>query len=205
LTKTFCEQREKMDLVLRFLTKNIYKFEEFEKLFNGTNYTIIQSSIAIKEIQTEDIEALVADKVIKAFDKVRRPVVVDHTGLHLELLGGFPGGLTEIFWERLKNERLAQLFGNSENPTVTAVTLIGYCDGKSVRTFRGEMKGMIAKVPRGPEGFQWDPVFIPDGHSETFAEMGDKKNEISMRRLAINQLIAYLDKHNDELDQRYKD
>jgi XTP/dITP diphosphohydrolase len=134
--------------------------------------------------------------VIKAFDKIRRPVFVDHTGLHLEILGGFPGGLTDIFWERTKNTRLAQLFGNSENPIVTAVTMIGYCDGQSVKTFRGEVKGVIAPVPRGPEGFQWDPIFIPDGHTETFAEMGDKKHKISMRRLAINQLLAYLDKSN---------
>jgi XTP/dITP diphosphohydrolase len=184
-----------MGLDLRFLTKNDHKFEEFRQLFVGTAYTITKAVAPIEEIQTEDMEALVEDKVIKAFDKIRRPVFVDHTGLHLRLLNGFPGGLTEIFWERLKNERLGQLFGNS---AVTAVTLIGYCDGKSIRTFRGEVKGMIAPVPRGPAGFQWDPVFVPEGHSETFAELGGKKNEISMRRLAINQFIGDLDKRCDE-------
>jgi XTP/dITP diphosphohydrolase len=184
-----------MGLYLRFLTKNDHKFEEFRQLFVGTAYTIAKVLSPIEEIQTEDMETLVADKVIKAFDKIRRPVFVDHTGLQLESLDGFPGGLTEIFWERLKNERLAQLFGNSP---VTAVTLIGYCDGKSIRTFRGEVKGMIAPAPRGPAGFQWDPVFIPEGHSETFAELGRKKNDISMRRLAINRFIADLDRRHDE-------
>ena len=183
-----------MSLELRFLTKNDFKFDEFQKLFEDTKYTIVRSEVKIDEIQTEDMEALVSDKVIKAFGEIRRPVFVDHTGLRLELLGGFPGGLTEIFWEKLKNERLAQLIGNSEQPAVTAVTFIGYCDGQSIRTFHGEVKGRIAAAPRGPEGFQWDPIFIPDGRSETFAEMGDGKNEISMRRLAINQFIEYLDK-----------
>lgn len=177
---------------LRFLTKNDYKFEEFRKLFQETNYSLIKSAIPIDEIQTEDMENLVADKVLRAFDRIRRPVFVDHTGLHLELLCGFPGGLTEIFWERLKNKKLTELFGNSSNPAVTAVTLIAYCDGKVIQTFRGEVKGRIATAPRGPEGFQWDPIFIPDGYSETFAEMGDRKNEISMRRLAVDQFIAYL-------------
>jgi XTP/dITP diphosphohydrolase len=183
---------------LCFLTKNDPKFQEFTKLFLGTGYSIRKAPIPIEEIQTEDMEALVSDKVIKAYEKLRRPVFVDHTGLHLDVLAGFPGGLTEIFWNRLKNERLAQLFGNTAVTAVTAVTLIGYCDGKSLSVFRGEVAGMIALEPRGPDVFQWDPVFIPDGHSKTFAELGDEKNQISMRHLAVNQFIAYLDKVYDE-------
>ncbi len=175
---------------LRFVTKNEYKFSEFEKLFEGTGHRIFQSAATIDEIQTEDLEALVLDKLIKAYDKIRRPVFVDHTGLQLEKLAGLPNGLTEIFWERLQNERLCNLFGGSQ---VIAVTLIAYCDGKSLKTFRGEAKGRIAPTPRGPEGFQWDPIFIPEGLSETFAEMGDRKHVISMRRLAIDQFVAYLE------------
>jgi XTP/dITP diphosphohydrolase len=180
---------------LRFLTKNDHKFNEFRDLFTETNYNLIKFSFLIDEIQTENLQDLVADKLIKAFSQIRRPVFVDHTGLELDLLGGFPGGLTDLFWERTKNDRLAQLFGNSP---VTAVTLIGYCDGKSINTFRGEVKGTIAASPRGPGDFQWDPIFIPNGRTETFAEMGKKKNEISMRRLATDQLIEYLDQHYDQ-------
>ena len=176
---------------LRFVTKNPQKLAEFRKLFEGTGYDIVASEITIDEIQTEDLEALVLDKLIKAYDLIRRPVFVDHTGLLIEQLAGFPGGLTELFWERLQNRRLSELFGNSP---VTAVTLIGFCDGKSVKTFKGEVSGTIASTPRGPEDFQWDPIFIPDGYSQTFAEMGDQKNEISMRRLAIDLLITSLSK-----------
>jgi XTP/dITP diphosphohydrolase len=141
-----------MGLDLRFLTKNDHKFEEFRQLFVGTAYTIAKALSSIEEIQTEDMEALVADKVIRAFDKIRRPVFVDHTGLQLESLDGFPGGLTEIFWERLKNERLAQLFGNSP---VTAVTLIGYCDGNHQNVPRrgeGNDRSGTARAGRVPMG-----------------------------------------------------
>jgi hypothetical protein len=58
-----------MGLDLRFLSKNDHKFEEFRQLFVGTAYTIAKALSSIEEIQTEDMEALVADKVIKAFDK----------------------------------------------------------------------------------------------------------------------------------------
>jgi XTP/dITP diphosphohydrolase len=105
---------------------------------------------------------LVKDKVLKAFSEIRHPVFVDHTGLYLNLLNGFPGGLTEIFWNRLKNKGIADLIGKSRDPGVTAVTLIGYCNGRNLEVFRGEVKGVIAPEPRGPEEFQWDAIFIPN-------------------------------------------
>jgi len=83
-----------MDINLYFATKNDYKFEEFKNLIKDTQYVITKSTAPIEEIQTENIKALVEDKVIKAFHKIRRPVFVDHTGLYLEILDGFPGGLS---------------------------------------------------------------------------------------------------------------
>lgn len=65
--------------------------------------------------------------------------------------------------------------------------------GIKIHIFKGEIVGTIAPAPRGPEGFQWDPIFIPDGQPQTFAEMGDKKNEISMRRMAVDKMISYLE------------
>jgi XTP/dITP diphosphohydrolase len=181
---------------LRFITKNEHKASEFRSLFAKTRYEVIPAAVAIEEIQTEDMEALVSDKAIKAFDRIRHPLFVDHTGLYFEALAGFPGGLTELFWERLRNDRISQLIAGSGLPAVTAVTLICYCDAKQLKIFRGEIKGHVADKPRGPEGFQWDPIFIPEGHKQTFAEMGDEKNKISMRRLAIDQFIEYLDLHH---------
>ena len=177
---------------IRFLTKNENKTREFQTLFGAAPYKIVQDRSEIDEIQTEDMDALVTDKVIKAFDRIRRPVFVDHTGLSFDLLNGFPGGLTEIFWNRIKNEGIAKFIGQSENPSVTAITLIGYCDGRTVKTFRGEVRGSVPPKPRGPEGFQWDPVFEPVGYDKTFAEMGNEKNEVSMRRLAVNAFVEYL-------------
>lgn len=178
---------------LRFLTKNPNKFAEFAKLFEGTRYNLVKASLPIDEIQTDDMEALVRDKVVKAFARVKRPIFVDHTGLQFDLLGGFPGGLTEIFWNKLGNARLAEIIGRSSQPSVIATTYVAYCDGKKVHLFVGTIDGVIAPEPRGVEDFQWDPIFIPNGYSETFAEMGDKKNEISMRKLAVDRLIAHLD------------
>ncbi|MHC2331127.1 non-canonical purine NTP pyrophosphatase [Bradyrhizobium sp. USDA 4454] len=180
---------------LRFLTKNDYKFGEFGKLFKGTRYHLVKASVSIDEIQTDDMEALVRDKVVKAFAKTKRPIFVDHTGLQFPFLGGFPGGLTEIFWNKLKNKKLAEIVGRSAEPAVTAITYLAYCDGKKIEVFVGRIDGVIARRPRGPEGFQWDPIFIPNGFNKTFAEMGDQKNSISMRKLAVDKLISYLNEN----------
>jgi XTP/dITP diphosphohydrolase len=99
------------------------------------------------------MEALVFDKTVKAFARVRRPIFVDHTGLHFDLLDGFPGGLTEIFFNRLKNAGLAEMIGRSSLPTATAVTMLGYCDGKKIDIFKGRIEGRIAPEPRGPGDF----------------------------------------------------
>jgi len=59
-------------------------------------------------------------------------------------------------------------------------------------TFEGSINGNIAPEPRGPGDFQWDCLFIPEGETHTFAEMGDRKNEISMRRAALDRFATFL-------------
>jgi XTP/dITP diphosphohydrolase len=106
-------------------------------------------------------------------------------------MNGFPGGLTQIFWDTLGKERFAELFA-SETDAVKAVTYIGYVDGRRVHIFRGEIGGKIVSPPRIDRGFQWDCVFRPDGYDQTFSEMGEKKNDISMRSIALIKLRNHL-------------
>lgn len=74
---------------------------------------------------------------------------------------------------------------------VRAVTHIGYVDGRRIHVFRGEVVGRIVS-PRVDHGFQWDCVFKPDGHDQTFSEMGALKNQVSMRRKALEKLREHL-------------
>jgi len=67
-------------------------------------------------------------------------------------------------------------------------------------TFVGRTEGRIV-LPRGPKDFGWDPVFLPDGFDQTFAEMSkDVKNSISHRRRALNKLNEYLMQHLDRFE-----
>ena len=175
---------------IRFVTNNDNKLKEVQSMLNEID--IIAAKIKIEELQTEDVQKLVKDKLLKAFKIVGRPVFIEHTGLSITSMNGFPGGLTQIFWDKLQAEVFSNLLGNQENTSAIAKTTIGYCDAKGVYFFEGKVNGNIAKEPRGDRTFQWDCVFIPDGYDKTFAELGEKKNEISMRKIAFDKFKNFL-------------
>jgi XTP/dITP diphosphohydrolase len=175
---------------LRFLSSNHNKVAEAKAILSGAGFDLIAVEKKLDEIQSADVELLVRDKCIKAFRLIGRPVFVEHTGLYIEALNGFPGGLTQIFWDTLGAERVAELFGKDDGAAI-ARTRIGYCDGRRVHQFEGELSGKLSPEPCG-DASQWDCIFIPEGSNQTFAEMGERKNEISMRRKALDQFVGFL-------------
>lgn len=177
------------ELQIRFVSRNIFKITESGEILGCFGIKVIPITREIEELQTKDTERLVKDKVLKAFDDVRRPLFVEHTGLYLESLNGFPGGLTQIFWDTLQADKFTELFGDTP---VVAKTVIGCTDGRTIQFFKGEISGTIAKFPRGNRDFQWDCVFVPTGYDKTFSELDNEKNNISMRRQALDQLGKYL-------------
>ena len=177
---------------IRFISSNPLKIQEAQAILAPAGVTVIPVRLKLDELQTEDPNLLVRDKLLRAFKRVGRPLFVEHTGLYLAYLNELPGGLTQIFWDKLQADRFSQLFGNTSDTTTIARTWIGYTDGRQMQFFHGEIKGCIAATPAGPPDFQWDCVFIPDNYGKTFAEMGDKKNDISMRRIALDQLANHL-------------
>jgi XTP/dITP diphosphohydrolase len=58
--------------------------------------------------------------------------------------------------------------------------------------FEGAIEGTVPSAPVGPRGFQWDCVFVPDGSTQTFAEMGTAKDAISMRRKALDKFADHI-------------
>ncbi|HCX7552013.1 TPA: non-canonical purine NTP pyrophosphatase, partial [Escherichia coli] len=94
---------------IRFITRNRHKIKEINKILSGTGVVVLASEHSIDEIQTENVHALIKDKLLKAFKLVGRPVFVEHTGLYIESLNGFPGGLTQIFWDKLQADKFSQL------------------------------------------------------------------------------------------------
>src|SRR5438876_3307938 len=165
-----------------FVTRNRHKVKEVKAILGSAGISVISIGVAIEELQTDDSDRLIRHKAVAAYERVRQPLIVEHTGLHLAHLNGLPGGLTQVFWDTLRADRFAELFGNTSNPRARARTQVAYVNGKTISLFAGEIEGRIAPKPSGSPAFQWDCVFVPEGYKETFARIGSrKKNEISMR------------------------
>jgi XTP/dITP diphosphohydrolase len=179
-------------LKIRFMSGNKHKVAEVQRILTPVGVDIVPVSKKIEELQTEDVDRLVRDKVAKAFEAIGRPLFVEHTGLYLSGLNGLPAGLTQIFWDRLEANRFADLVAGLGDAKVTAKTILGYCDGREIHIFEGAIDGTVPRTPAGPTDFQWDCVFVPDGSTQTFAQMGAAKDRISMRRKALDLFAAHL-------------
>lgn len=149
--------------------------------------------IDLPEIQSLQYEDIVKQKAIDAFQIIKKPLIVDDAGLSIDTWNGFPGPLVKHIYKAGGEELLLKMLKNDLNRKAKTQALIGFYDGREVMTFMGECQGTIAQQPKGTQGWGFDPIFIPDGYTKTFAELGPEvKNTISHRRIALEKLRMYL-------------
>ncbi|HEY0349418.1 MAG TPA: RdgB/HAM1 family non-canonical purine NTP pyrophosphatase [Pyrinomonadaceae bacterium] len=128
--------------------------------------------------------------------------LADDSGLEVDSLGGAPGvysarcagaGASDAQRiEKLLAELSKRVPGDRAARFVSAVA-VANSGGRILSVSVGVCEGRIAKVPRGSNGFGYDPVFVPDGYSETFGELSDEvKNQISHRAYALKGALDFL-------------
>lgn len=147
------------------MSGNAHKLAEVKRILEPAGVEVVPVSRKIEELQTEDVDRLVRDKLIKAFKEIGRPLFVEHTGLYLGGLNGLPAGLTQIFWDKLEADRFTKLVAGLGDDTVMAKTVLGYCDGREIRLFEGSIEGTVPLDPVGPRDFQWDSPLDTPKHS----------------------------------------
>ncbi len=188
-----------MDLC--FATNNRHKLEEISRKLDGKHRLITLEEIGFSGELPEHQDTLEGNSLEKALyvhEHYHINCFADDTGLLVNALDGMPGVWSARFAGPRKDpvanmELLLKKMEGIEDRRAqfkTVITLI--LDGK-VHQFDGAVKGFITKKPRGDHGFGYDPVFLPEGYSKTFAEMTlEEKNEISHRTKAIMKLVDYL-------------
>ena len=175
-------------VMLTFISGNTNKVRECERLLG---VALTHESLPLDEIQSTDPLPVVEHKARLAYAVLNRPVLVEDTGLAFAAWNGLPGALIKWFLSSLGPEGLCRMMRAETNRTATAITLLGYCDGESVRTFAGTVQGTIPDRPRGTRGFGWDAIFQPEASDFTFAEMNAaEKDRFSMRRKALEAFRA---------------
>ncbi|MFQ5970499.1 MAG: RdgB/HAM1 family non-canonical purine NTP pyrophosphatase [Nitrososphaerales archaeon] len=180
---------------LYFASTNINKFNEVESILSTYNLQIDMAKLDLQEIQSEDLSKIAYEKAKDACKFLNSAVIVEDDGLFIDALNGFPGPYSAFVLKTICNKGILRLMEDKENRNAVFISMIAYCEpNKNPLTFIGEVKGSIASGERG-EVWGYDPIFVPNAASGlTYAELGSKKNELSHRKLALEQFAKFYNK-----------
>ena len=147
----------------------------------------------LPEIQSLDLIEVLRHKAVIAASQVAGPFVVEETGLELAALNGFPGPLVKWMLAAMGAERIAQIADRLGDDRATARCCLLYQNGDTTVIGEGSTSGRLVLPARGEQGFGWDPVFVPDGESRTYAELEPTlKDRLSHRGGAWRDLLRQL-------------
>jgi non-canonical purine NTP pyrophosphatase (RdgB/HAM1 family) len=174
-----------------FVSSNAGKAREVAAILG---FALERLEADVPEIQALDVSEVVREKAIAAFALAGRPVLVEDTGLYIAALQGLPGALVKWFLATIGPAGICAMLPAGAPRTAFARTAVALHDGNDVTILSGQVPGEIVSSPRGTNGFGWDPIFLPDGASGTFAELSQReKNRFSMRRVALEQVRGLLE------------
>src|SRR5690554_207861 len=184
-----------------FASNNKNKINEISQQLPKTIEVVSLADIGCTEDIPETEQTIESNAIIKAnyvTEKYGLPCFADDTGLEIEALDGEPGVFSARYAGEDKNDEknmalvLAKLYQKS-NRKARFKTVIALNINNEKHLFTGIVKGNITQEKIGTNGFGYDPIFVPEGFAETFAQMTiEQKNEISHRGKAVEQLVKYL-------------
>jgi XTP/dITP diphosphohydrolase len=189
---------------LLFASHNLNKTQEIQSFLDDEWELLNLHDLKLTDPIPETGETLEENALLKArnlFDKFDKPCFADDSGLEVLALNGEPGVRSARYAGESKNDHanmdllLSKLIDHSDR-SAHFKTVIAYIDQNSEEhLFTGLVKGTILTKKVGSQGFGYDPIFQPEGYTESFAQMGlEQKNKISHRTRAVNQLIQFLTK-----------
>lgn len=183
-------------------TRNAHKTAEIRDVL-GDTYEVLDATAfpdcpAIEETGTTFLEnarlkALGISRCLSGW------VLSDDSGLEVDALDGAPGVWSSSYGgeegnHALNNQRLMrEMEGRSLRSARFRCTMVLARDGREEAHFSGTVEGRLLDQPQGSKGFGYDPLFVPEGHQQTFAELGPAvKSELSHRARALRQVVEYL-------------
>ncbi len=189
---------------LVFATNNAHKLEEIRAILGDRVEILSLNDINCHADIPETADTLQGNAALKAqyiYKNYGLDCFADDTGLEVEALNGAPGIYSARYAggeghdSEANMKKLLSEMQDKDNRKARFRTVICLIECGEEHFFEGIVNGSIIRERKGGAGFGYDPVFMPDGYSETFAEMGnDEKNKISHRARAVKKLCEYLNK-----------
>jgi XTP/dITP diphosphohydrolase len=187
------------ELRVLLITGNKHKAMEIremlDELYPGVFLIEIGSDVKKLEMQSESLEEIAYISLKSAIEHLYiskwDSIWVEDSGLFIEALGGFPGPYSSYVLKKIGLEGILRLLSGVSNRRACYKAVIAYTLNGSIGVESGELCGSIAYNPDGLEGFGYDPIFIPEGYSETLARLGYRvKNRISHRARAVKAVVS---------------
>lgn len=183
-------------------TRNAHKTSEIRAMI-GDRFEVLDATAfpefpEIEETGTTFLEnaRLKAEGISR---QVEGWVLSDDSGLEVDALDGAPGVWSSSYGgeegNHAKNNArlLAEMVGKSDRTARFRCTMVLALKGEEVAHFSGTVEGRLVETLDGAGGFGYDPLFVPAGHTQTFAALGDAvKNSLSHRARALTQIVEFL-------------
>ena len=181
-----------------FVTSNEHKRREAAEILG---FELESTDLEVPEIQSLSVAEVAAAKARAAYKLLGSPpypVLVEDSGLVIEVWDGLPGALAKWFIQSVGSEGILRMLTPEDERTaraVCAVAVVGGPAGESVRVFERGAPGALVPELRGESGFGfgWDPIFIPEGEERTYAQMGEDKHENSHRARAFRAVREWFE------------
>ncbi|HUR68463.1 MAG TPA: RdgB/HAM1 family non-canonical purine NTP pyrophosphatase [Candidatus Thermoplasmatota archaeon] len=179
---------------ITFVTGNKGKLHEAQTALAPSGHEVVGSDLHPVEIQGETLEEISRAKCDVLVGKLAPPFFVDDGGLFVHALRDFPGVFSAHALKTIGVQGILKLMEGVADRGAHFACVVSYHDGRALRSFSGRCEGALATAPRSSgHGFGFDPIFVPEGHGETFGELDAAvKNAISHRGKALAQLVAHL-------------
>ena len=185
-------------------SRNPNKIHELRELLSLPDLRVL-STADFLELEEVDEDALTLEgNALKKAHYVAMvtglPSLADDTGLEVSALNGAPGVYSARYAGEQASyddnvEKLLSEMEDIEQRKAQFRTVVAFVDADKQWIFEGVCRGHISRYRKGVKGFGYDPIFVPDGFEQSFAEMGSKqKNSISHRGLAMKEAVAFLQK-----------
>lgn len=194
-------------------TRNAHKLEEIRAIFDFQGLEIC-SALDFPNIPdtVEDRDTFEGNAIKKAQELCNATgltAIADDSGLEVDALDGAPGVYSARYAGEPcsyddNNAKLLRELEGKENRCARFRTVIALArPGEEPLTVEGSCEGTIIETPRGEHGFGYDPLFVPNGYKETFAELSSEiKNKISHRANALANASKAWEKHFQSLGKQ---
>ncbi len=156
-----------------FITGNQKKADYLAKYLG---FPVEHIKLDLDEIQSLDLKEIVEHKVRQAYEKIKKPVIVEDVSLEFAALGKLPGTFIKFFVDEVPFETICSMI-DGKTRKATARCVFGYFNGQDLKLFEGGLDGEIATAPSGENGYGWDKIFIPQGYTVTRASLEEKDDQ----------------------------